>query len=87
METVIETAIATLAVKAENANAPHEAMQFAQAALNLAHVKEKLVGAKRLTETETENLRAALLMAVCQNEHDMLMTGEELRVCRAALGG
>jgi uncharacterized protein with beta-barrel porin domain len=27
----------------------------------------------------------ALEMAVRQNEHDMLMTGEELRACRAAL--
>jgi hypothetical protein len=34
----------------------------------------------------TENkLREALAMAVRQNEHDMLMTGEELRTCRAAL--
>ena len=31
-------------------------------------------------------LRDALLVAVTQNEHDMLMTGEELRACRAALG-
>jgi hypothetical protein len=30
-------------------------------------------------------LREALAMAVRQNEHDMLMTGEELRTCRAAL--
>jgi hypothetical protein len=28
----------------------------------------------------------ALEVAVRQNEHDMLMTGEELRACRAALG-
>lgn len=28
----------------------------------------------------------ALELAVRQNEHDMLMTGEELRACRAALG-
>ena len=37
METAIETAIKALATKAENAPLPHEAMQFAQAALNLAH--------------------------------------------------
>jgi hypothetical protein len=37
MKTVIETAIKALAAKSENAKAPHEAMQFAQAALNLAH--------------------------------------------------
>jgi hypothetical protein len=30
-------------------------------------------------------LVAALAMAVRQNEHDMLMTGDELRACRAAL--
>ena len=30
-------------------------------------------------------LRAALEVAVRQNEHDMLMTGEELRACRKAL--
>lgn len=35
---------------------------------------------------ENERLRAALQMAVRQNEHDMLMTGDELRACRAALG-
>ena len=34
---------------------------------------------------EIEQLRAALLIAVTQNEHDMLLTGEELRVCRRAL--
>lgn len=28
----------------------------------------------------------ALEVAVRQNEHDMLMTGDELRACRAALG-
>ena len=31
-------------------------------------------------------LRTALAMAVRQNEHDMLMTGDELRTCRLALG-
>jgi hypothetical protein len=36
---------------------------------------------------EIERLRGALLVAVRQNEHDMLMTGEELRACRAALAG
>lgn len=34
-----------------------------------------------------ERLRAALLVAVRQNEHDMLMTGDELRSCRATLAG
>ena len=40
METAIETAIKALAAKAESAKAPHEAMQFAQAALNLAHTAQ-----------------------------------------------
>lgn len=34
---------------------------------------------------ENERLRSALQIAVRQNEHDMLMTGDELRACRAAL--
>jgi uncharacterized protein Yka (UPF0111/DUF47 family) len=38
-------------------------------------------------EAEIDRLRAALEMAVRQNEHDMLMTGEELRQARAALTG
>jgi hypothetical protein len=33
----------------------------------------------------TADLHAALRVAVRQNEHDMLMTGEELRAARAAL--
>ena len=36
---------------------------------------------------ENEALREALEMAVRQNDHDMLMTGEELRQARAALTG
>lgn len=34
---------------------------------------------------QIEALRDALAVAVRQNDHDMLMTGEELRACRAAL--
>ena len=37
MKTAIETAIKVLVSKATNAPLPHEAMNFAQAALNLAH--------------------------------------------------
>ena len=40
METANETAIKALAVKAGNAKAPHEAMQIAQATLNLAHTAQ-----------------------------------------------
>ena len=35
---------------------------------------------------EVAGLRKALAAAIRQNEHDMLMTGEELRAARAALG-
>lgn len=41
MET-LKKAIEQLAEKAEKATAPHEAMQFAQAALNLAHAAATL---------------------------------------------
>ena len=46
METVIESAIKALAAKAEKAPQPHEAMQFAQAALNLAHTQQVLAQVK-----------------------------------------
>ena len=39
---------------------------------------------RRLHEVNQELLEAVKL-AVGQNDHDMLMTGEELRVCRAAI--
>ena len=39
---------------------------------------ERLTGAR-------DALRSMLEMAVRQNECDMLMTGEELRACRAAI--
>lgn len=38
MKTEVETAIKALAEKSRAAPSAHEAMQFAQAALNLAHV-------------------------------------------------
>lgn len=41
--------------------------------------------ASRSTEPGGEAIRIALEMAVRQNSHDMLMTGEELRQCSAAL--
>ena len=37
-------------------------------------------------DAEIAGLRKALAAAIRQNEHDMLMTGEELRAARAALG-
>ena len=40
METEIKAAIKALAEKAKNANEPHVAMNFAQAALNLAHTAQ-----------------------------------------------
>ena len=51
MKATIESAIKALATKAENAQQPHEAMNFAQAALNLAHVETTLAGAKQLEES------------------------------------
>ena len=47
MQTEIETAIKTLAEKATEAKQPHEAMQFAQAALNLAHTAEVVANTKK----------------------------------------
>lgn len=42
----LKKAIEALAVKAKEAPAPQEAMQFAQAALNLAHVVATLYNMK-----------------------------------------
>ena len=47
METAIESAIKALAEKAKDAKQPHEAMNFAQAALNLAHTAETVANTKR----------------------------------------
>ena len=44
MKNVIEKAIEALANKAGEALEPHHAMQFAQAALNLAHTQQVLHG-------------------------------------------
>ena len=52
-------------------------LQKAYALLFKAH------GAER---TRREQIGSALRFALTQNEHDMLMTGEELRAGRAALG-
>ncbi len=41
----LNKAIETLTLKAAKAHAPTEAMQFSQAALNLAHVAQVLVAA------------------------------------------
>ena len=45
-ETIIETAIKAIVAKAEGAEQAHVAMQFAQAALNLAHTKATLMANK-----------------------------------------
>ena len=50
METAIETEIKTLAEKAGNATTSHEAMQFAQAAMSLAHVEVMLAASKKHNE-------------------------------------
>ncbi|MCZ2112422.1 MAG: hypothetical protein LC131_01025 [Anaerolineae bacterium] len=59
MKTVIENAIKTLAEKAEKAALPHEAMNFAQAALNLAHTANTWVAIP-----EAAQQLSALLYAV-----------------------
>lgn len=46
MDATIDTVIQALATKAQNAATSHEAMQFAQAALNLAHVKATVYNCK-----------------------------------------
>jgi hypothetical protein len=45
------------------------------------------VRADKIATLERENaeLAAALQMAVKQSQHDMIMTGDELRVCETAL--
>lgn len=52
MKTIIETAVKALATKAENAPHPHEAMNFAQAALNLTHAYATLEGVQRENEAK-----------------------------------
>jgi hypothetical protein len=39
----------------------------------------------RRLQAVNQELLEALKLAVRQNEHDMLMTGEELRICDAAI--
>ena len=46
MKTEIESAIKVLAEKAKCAAQPHEAMNFAQAALNLAHTMATIANMK-----------------------------------------
>lgn len=46
---------------------------------------DKAAHALKAALSEIALLRKALEMAVRQNEHDMLLTGDELRICRAAL--
>lgn len=55
MKTEIETAIKVLAEKAKEAKQPHEAMQFAQAALNLAHTAETVANTKKLFWAQAEH--------------------------------
>lgn len=50
MKTAIETAIKVLANKATNAVQPHEAMNYAQAALNLAHTYATMEAERRANE-------------------------------------
>jgi len=51
----------------------------------IAEIAE-LKDAYALLFKENAKLRKALDVAARQNEHDMMMIGDELRACRAALG-
>lgn len=78
-ETIIPmiTAIAVEAMKQDDKDA------------EMAQLRQYLDAAQRRGEelrAEVAGLRKALAAAIRQNEHDMLMTGEELRAARAALG-
>ena len=52
MKTETETAIKSLAAKAKDAGQPHEAMNFAQAALNLAHAYATMEHTRRENEAK-----------------------------------
>lgn len=57
-------------------------------ALEIAALRQQLAHAAAVSaakDAEIAGLRKALAAAIRQNEHDMLMTGEELRAARAAL--
>ena len=51
---------------------------------SIAWQSDATIKLRRLHAVNQELLEA-LQLAVLQNEHDMLMTGEELRICRAAI--
>lgn len=44
-----------------------------------------LFSARLKLQVQRDELLAALQLAVKQNSHDMLMTGEELRICESAI--
>jgi F0F1-type ATP synthase membrane subunit b/b' len=70
----VEQATAELRAEVERLRAANEATRNAG-----------FVEASRIHGKEVERLRGALEYAVSQNEHDMLLTGEECRAARAAL--
>ena len=51
----------------------------------LYRLNNEAADALEAQQAEIERLRKALGVAVRQNEHDMVMTGEEIRECRAAI--
>ena len=57
----------------------------AENAIDAALKADYATAALAAERAEVARLREALTLAVRQNEHDMVMTGEELRICRAAL--
>jgi hypothetical protein len=79
--TILQRWYADVSMRAEKAEAEVERLREANEATRNAGFVE----ASRIHGKEIERLRAALEYAVSQNEHDMLLTGEECRAARNAL--
>ena len=68
-------------------NWPWTEVELAWVAARDAQWQAYATAARADLEAENKRLREALRIAINQNEHDMLMTGEELRQARAVLKG
>ncbi len=53
--------------------------------LRLDRDNDALMIERDALRAQVEALRKALAIAIRQNSHDMLMTGEEIRLCQAAM--
>lgn len=60
-------------------------LSFASTGVEADDPARQLIEAGHEARAAAAELIGALNIAVRQNEHDMLMTGDELRTCRAAL--